>query len=86
PGDGVENAERIGYYSPPSRRWGYDVGLQFTPAGPIAQRFVAVGNPRSEHYRDLPIDDPYVTNLRCAVQDPDEDGTFDRIFPDESCP
>ncbi|MEL6553812.1 MAG: hormogonium polysaccharide biosynthesis protein HpsA [Cyanobacteria bacterium J06621_11] len=86
PGDGVENAERIGYYSPPSRRWGYDVGLQFTPAGPIAQRFVTVGNPRSEHYRDLPIDDPYVTNLRCAVQDPDEDGTFDRIFPDEICP
>ena len=78
PGDGVNNAERIGYYRPPSRRWGYDVGLQFVPAGPIASRFVVVGSPRSEQYRELPVDDPYVTTLRCSRL---ADGT--RIFPDE---
>lgn len=82
PGDVPTSTEQILYYSPPSRRWGYDVALQFAPAGPIAQRFVAVGRPRSEHYRELPIEDPYVTNLRCSQRP--SGGT--RIFPGETCP
>ncbi|MEO0767918.1 MAG: hormogonium polysaccharide biosynthesis protein HpsA [Cyanobacteria bacterium J06649_4] len=85
PGEAVENNERIKYYKPPSRRWGYDVGLQFAPAGPIAQRFVVVGSPRSEHYRQLPVDDPYVRNLRCAQHDDNRDGTFEQVFSSESC-
>ncbi|MBE9059394.1 hormogonium polysaccharide biosynthesis protein HpsA [cf. Phormidesmis sp. LEGE 11477] len=75
----------IPYYQPPARAWGYDVALQYAPAGPIAQRFVTVGRPRSEHYRELPIDDPYVVGLRCAVvPDGTPDGT--PVFSDESCP
>ncbi|MEL7069153.1 MAG: hormogonium polysaccharide biosynthesis protein HpsA [Cyanobacteria bacterium J06581_3] len=66
PGSGTDSSERIGYYAPPERRWGYDVALQYSPAGPIAQRFVTIERPRSEHYRELPIEDPYVKNLRCA--------------------
>jgi hypothetical protein len=56
-----------GYYGSPPRIWGYDVGLQYAPAGPIARRFVTVGSPRSEFYRELPVDDPYIDMLRCAV-------------------
>ena len=81
PGDSVEGSERIQYYSPPGRRWGYDVALQYSPAGPIAQRFVTIERPRSEHYRDLSIDDPYVENLRCAQTK--ESGTWKKLFPGE---
>jgi hypothetical protein len=59
-------SEPINYYSPPARRWGYDVGLQYAPAGPVARRFITPSNTRSEFYRELPLDDPYVVNLRCA--------------------
>ena len=89
PDDTPVDAERILYYKPPARRWGYDVGLQFAPAGPIAERFVAIGKPRSEHYRELPVEDPYVTSLRCSKvrQNPAVTSSpFVRRFPAESCP
>lgn len=58
--------EPIGYYDAPNRRWGYDVGLLYVPPAPAARRFVTIGAPRSEYYRELPADDPYIVNLRCA--------------------
>ncbi|MEO0768688.1 MAG: hormogonium polysaccharide biosynthesis protein HpsA [Cyanobacteria bacterium J06649_4] len=79
--NGKSNTEASFYYKPPARRWGYDVGLQYAPAGPIAQRFVTIERPRSEHYREIPVDDPYVMSLRCATL---SDGTT-QVFPDESC-
>ena len=51
------------YYGPPKRIWGYDVGFQYTPAGPIARRFFRLDRPRSEFYRELPVDDPYIEML-----------------------
>lgn len=74
------NDQVIGYYNAPIRRWGYDVGLLYVPPAPAARRFVTIGAPRSEYYRELPADDPYVINLRCAK---DKDGKF--IF-DGLCP
>ncbi|PZO59936.1 MAG: hypothetical protein DCF15_02885 [Phormidesmis priestleyi] len=70
---------RTRFYGAPNRIWGYDVGLQYAPAGPIARRFITIGRPRSEFYRELPVDDHYVKNLRCATSG----GT--RIYPNESC-
>ncbi|AFY86680.1 hormogonium polysaccharide biosynthesis protein HpsA [Chroococcidiopsis thermalis] len=58
--------EHMRYYEPPARRWGYDVGLQYAPAGAAARRFVTLNNTRSEFYRELPVDDPYIKNLRCT--------------------
>lgn len=56
------------YYYPPNRLWGYDVGLQFAPAGPVASRFVTAGSTRSEFYKELPFDDPYIQRLyNCAL-------------------
>ena len=66
PGQLPNSREDNSYYWPPNRPWGYDVALQLVPTGPIAARFVAIGRPRSEHYRELPIEDPYVKNLRCS--------------------
>lgn len=75
-----DNAETIGYYTPPLRRWGYDVGLQYAPAGPIASRFVTPSNTRSEFYRELALEDPYVRRLRCAMV------SGVRIDPQATCP
>jgi hypothetical protein len=72
----------IEYYQPPNRRWGYDVGLLYVPPAPAARRFVTFGAPRSEYYRELPADDPYVVNLRCA-----RNANGDLVFPNNNvCP
>ncbi|MDG2990921.1 hormogonium polysaccharide biosynthesis protein HpsA [Candidatus Synechococcus calcipolaris G9] len=62
-------AELIQYYGAPARRWGYDPALQLAPAGPVANRFISVGRARSEYFTELPADDPYILNLRCAERD-----------------
>ncbi|ATS18888.1 hypothetical protein BRW62_09180 [Parathermosynechococcus lividus PCC 6715] len=62
----ANTAERINYYGAPARRWGYDVGLQLAPAGPVASRFITPARQRSEYYTELPADDPYILRLRCA--------------------
>ncbi|NJK27450.1 MAG: hypothetical protein HC925_01190, partial [Coleofasciculaceae cyanobacterium SM2_3_26] len=59
--------EQIKYYEPPNRRWGYDVGLQYAPASPVASRLTQVGNARSEYYEELSIDDRYICKLRNAA-------------------
>lgn len=68
------NPELIEYYGAPNRRWGYDVGLQYAPAGPIAQRFVSSESIRSEFYSEPAADDPYMVNLcRAIAPTPDTD-------------
>lgn len=59
--------EVIEYYEPPVRAWGYDVGLQYAPIAPIAKRFSNPGSFRSEFYNEPPTDDPYMVNLRNAL-------------------
>ena len=70
PGQLGIGAEEIKYYSPPNRRWGYDTALQLVQPAPIALRFASPSNIRSEFYRELAVDDPYLLGLRCAVDDP----------------
>ncbi|MEM6349346.1 MAG: hormogonium polysaccharide biosynthesis protein HpsA [Cyanobacteria bacterium P01_D01_bin.14] len=65
--------EFIYYYKPPTRVWGYDVAFQYNPAAPIASRFTTSGRPRSEFYRQLSADDPYIEQLCTALQG--QDGT-----------
>ncbi|MGB6016822.1 MAG: hypothetical protein WBG32_18965, partial [Nodosilinea sp.] len=85
PGTAATSTQNIGYYRAPARRWGYDVGLLYYPPAAAARRFVSVDTPRSEYYRELPADDPYIVNLRCAE---DEDGAL--VYPNEgaqvACP
>jgi hypothetical protein len=82
PGLSPTSTESIPYYGPPARRWGYDVGLQYAPAGPVARRFITPGTSWTETYRELPIDDPYAKNLRCAVAPQ----TGQKIDPIATCP
>jgi len=62
--------EWIGYYSPPNRIWGYDVGLQYAPAGPVARRFKASLPARSEFYSEPAANDPYIKNLCRSISTP----------------
>jgi len=82
PGSPAQNTESIQYYGAPGRRWGYDVGLQYAPAGPVEERFVTSNKNVSEFYRQLPIDDPYVKSLRCAS---DNDGQIDPTISTQDC-
>ena len=71
------NDQAIRYYGPPTRRWGYDVALQYAPAGPIASRFVSATAVRSEFYSEPSAEDPYMDQLCRAMvssngDDPDE--------------
>lgn len=65
PGDPAPStsSESIKYYDPPTRAWGYDVGLQYAPAGPVARRFKASVPARSEFYSEPAANDPYIKNL-----------------------
>jgi hypothetical protein len=63
----VSSTDSIPYYFPPNRLWGYDVGLQVVPPAPIASRLITIAPTRSEFYRELPVDDPYIKNLSCAI-------------------
>jgi hypothetical protein len=66
--------ELLPYYRPPQRIWGYDVGLQYSPAGPIASRFITLGDTRSEFYSEPASNDPYVCLLRKSIPGAETDG------------
>ncbi|MFG6103936.1 hormogonium polysaccharide biosynthesis protein HpsA [Leptothoe sp. EHU-05/26/07-4] len=55
-----------GFYGAATRIWGYDVAFQYTSVAPIARRFITFGRPRSEFYRELPLNDEYIANLCTA--------------------
>lgn len=67
PGQNPGTANNFFYYMRPGRRWGYDVGLQYLPAGPVSRRILVPGTERSEFYREPKGDDPYICQLRTAL-------------------
>ena len=65
-GETTSTNQNINYYTPPKRLWGYDVGLQLSPAGPAATRFITSSKSRNEFYNEPPVNDPYI-NLLCKA-------------------
>ncbi|MDZ8188356.1 MAG: hormogonium polysaccharide biosynthesis protein HpsA [Nostoc sp. ChiSLP02] len=57
------------FYSPPTRKWGFDVGLLSEQPDLFAQRFTAppTGRP-NEFFREVGRDDNWVKTLLCAGQ------------------
>ncbi len=68
PGETDRSGNRFFHYIRPDRDWGYDVGLQYLPAGPVLRRMVIPGTERSEFYREPRADDPYICKLREAIK------------------
>ncbi len=58
----------IGYFVPPTREWGFDVGLLSQPADLFAQKFTlpASGKKPDEYFREISRDDDWVKALLCA--------------------
>jgi len=77
PGEVNANDNGEFYYKSPTLNYGYDPALLYVPAGPVARRFTTPGRTRSEFYRELAVDDPYILNLRCAYKS----GGITRVDP-----
>lgn len=55
------------FYTPPNRRWGFDVGLLSEQPDLFAQRFTTPPTSRpNEFFREVGRDDPWVQALLCA--------------------
>jgi hypothetical protein len=58
----------IGYFVPPDREWGFDVGLLSQPPDLFAQKFTLPASQRKpdEYFREISRDDDWVKALVCA--------------------
>ncbi len=69
PTDSANAGEEFDFYTPPDRRWGYDVALQYNPPGPIVERLLSQSGLRSELYKEIEVTDPYIQQLCRAITD-----------------
>lgn len=67
-------AGRIPYFSPPTRNWGYDVGLLSQPPDLFTQKLTTAPsrNEPAEFFREVPRNDKWVKTLICGLK---ADGT-----------
>ncbi|MCC8455958.1 hypothetical protein LMJ43_37465, partial [Streptomyces rochei] len=58
----------IGYFVPPTREWGFDVGLLSQPPDLFAQKFTIPASEKKpdEYFREISRDDDWVKSLLCA--------------------
>ncbi|MEG4201866.1 hormogonium polysaccharide biosynthesis protein HpsA, partial [Microcoleus sp. Pol12A5] len=63
-------AGRIPYFSPPTRNWGYDVGLLSQPPDLFTQKLTTAPsrNQPAEFFREVPRNDKWVKTLICGVK------------------
>jgi len=66
-----KTVNRIPYYTPPLRLWGYDVGLLTQQPDRFAERFAIPIAGSNEFFREVSSDDPWVESLLCALE-PDD--------------
>ncbi|MEG4278793.1 hormogonium polysaccharide biosynthesis protein HpsA [Microcoleus sp. MON1_C1] len=61
---------RIPYFTPPTRNWGYDVGLLSQPPDLFTQKFTTPPKTKpTEYFREVPRNDDWVKTLMCGVTD-----------------
>jgi hypothetical protein len=78
-------AGRIPYFSPPTRNWGYDVGLLSQPPDLFTQKLTTAPsrNEPAEFFREVARNDKWVKTLICGVK---EDGTLGTsLSANENC-
>ncbi|MEG4024152.1 hormogonium polysaccharide biosynthesis protein HpsA [Microcoleus sp. S13C4] len=59
---------KVGYFVPPTREWGFDVGLLSQPPDLFAQKFTLPASQKKpdEYFREISRDDDWVKTLMCA--------------------
>ncbi|PMB49756.1 hypothetical protein CEN39_20335 [Fischerella thermalis CCMEE 5201] len=74
------------FYEPPTRKWGFDVGILSEQPDLFAQRFTSppIGRP-NEFFREVGRDDPWVKTLLCAGE-PGSGTTYVNAVPNEYRP
>ncbi len=65
---------RIPYFTPPTRNWGFDVGLLSQPPDLFTQKFTTPSTETepAEYFREVSRNDEWVTTLMCGVVAPDQ--------------
>jgi hypothetical protein len=65
---------RIPYFTPPTRNWGYDVGLLSQPPDLFTQKFTTPSTETrpAEYFREVARNDKWVETLMCGVVAPDQ--------------
>ncbi|WP_052672297.1 hormogonium polysaccharide biosynthesis protein HpsA [Aliterella atlantica] len=71
------NGNIIPYYNPPTRQWGFDVGLLSQAPDLFAQKFtIPSATPPNEFFRQVGRDDLWVKTLLCAAQGSQDNYTY----------
>ncbi|MEG3871792.1 hormogonium polysaccharide biosynthesis protein HpsA [Microcoleus sp. Z1_B5] len=62
------SGNQLPYFSPPTRNWGYDVGLLSQPPDLFTQKFTTPPSQRTpdEYFREVPRDDEWIKTLMCS--------------------
>ncbi|MEP6514648.1 hormogonium polysaccharide biosynthesis protein HpsA [Microcoleus vaginatus] len=68
------SGNQIPYFSPPTRNWGYDVGLLSQPPDLFTQKFTTPPSRRTpdEYFREVPRNDDWVKTLMCSTLEKDK--------------
>ncbi|MBE9144584.1 hypothetical protein IQ236_15345 [Planktothrix mougeotii LEGE 06226] len=79
---------KIGYFLPPTRNWGFDVGLLSQPPDLFAQKFSLTDETLApdEYFREVSRDDDWIQGLLCSkVVDPTKDISTTKAIPSQVC-
>ncbi|NQE32831.1 hormogonium polysaccharide biosynthesis protein HpsA [Microcoleus asticus] len=68
------SGNQIPYFSPPTRNWGYDVGLLSQPPDLFTQKFTTPPSLRTpdEYFREVPRNDDWIKTLMCSTLEKDK--------------
>ncbi|OIP70681.1 MAG: hypothetical protein AUK43_08495 [Oscillatoriales cyanobacterium CG2_30_40_61] len=84
---------KIGYFLPPTREWGFDVGLLSQPPDLFAQKFSIADDSIApdEYFREVSRDDDWIKGLLCSKVAPlptAPAGTISttKAIPNQTCP
>jgi hypothetical protein len=83
---------RIPYFTPPTRNWGFDVGLLSQPPDLFTQRFTTPSTKTqpAEYFREVGRDDSWVKTLMCGTVADDQQLNANQnatsIIPRSECP
>ncbi|MBD2485432.1 hypothetical protein H6G57_25960 [Planktothrix sp. FACHB-1365] len=79
---------KIGYFLPPKREWGFDVGLLSQPPDLFAQKFSLTDDTLEpdEYFREVSRDDEWVTALLCSKVAPLPTATSGTISTTKAIP
>jgi len=81
---------RIPYFTPPTRNWGFDVGLLSQPPDLFTQRFTtpSTRTQPAEYFREVSRTDPWVKTLMCGTvaEQPNANQNATSFIPRSECP